>query len=342
MKGKSFKGDKTPTASSGGKNQPAANRQGASGQRSRLRDLLRGYFQHHSQLFGQTLHRLLGDPVQTIMTSLVIAIALGLPAGLYVAVENLQQVGNSIKGAGQLSVFLRQGAGQGAIDQLQKDLAGRTEIRQVSYVSPDEALEEFQDVSGFGDALALLDENPLPAVLLVTYSEELAVDRLAGLQRFLEQQALVADVSIDMDWVQRLHAILEIGRKLAFSLGLALSLGVLLIVGNTIRLAIENRRDEIIVVKLIGGTDSYVRRPFLYTGLWHGLLGGVISWLVVGVGLIWLNGPVTRLATLYQSSFSLQGLGFNGLLSLLGLGACLGLLGARVALSRHLAALEPG
>jgi cell division transport system permease protein len=176
---------------------------------------------------------------------------------------------------------------------------------------------------------------------LVRYSEGASIPQLAALREKLRGQPLIDDVRVDLEWVQRLHGMLEVARKVAVSLGLALSLGVLLIIGNTIRLSIESRREEIIVVKLVGGTDSYVRRPFLYTGLWYGLMGGLLAWLMVACGLFWLDDTVDRLARLYQSGFSLKGLGFEGLLSLLMIGVTLGLLGASIAVSKHLAALEP-
>ena len=157
----------------------------------------------------------------------------------------------------------------------------------------------------------------------------------------LQGMALVDDVMLDMKWMQRLQAMLEVGERLAFSLGLALALGVLLIIGNTIRLAIENRRDEIVVVKLVGGTNAYVRRPFLYTGIWYGVIGGMLAWVLVALGLQWISGPVGHLAELYQSLFHLIGLGFVGLVALLLIGAGLGLLGAWLAVARHLSSIEP-
>lgn len=322
-------------------NTSARKKGGATGRKRRLGDLLRGYLHHHSQVFRETFVRLSGVPVQTLMTSLVIAIALGLPAALYVSVGNLQQVGDSVRQSGQLSVFLKRGAKPEAIDDLRKSLATHSDIHGIEYVSPEQALDEFQALSGFGEVLKLLDENPLPALLLVRTVEGADIEQLSALQGRLEAQPLVDDVRVDMEWVQRLQGILEIGRKLALSMGLALSLGVLLIVGNTIRLAIENRRDEIVVVKLVGGTDSYVRRPFLYAGLWYGLLGGVLAWILVTTGLAWLDSSVDRLAALYHSSFDLKGLGIKGLLILLAIGVTLGLVGASIAVGKHIAALEP-
>ncbi|MFT7299837.1 MAG: cell division transport system permease protein [Porticoccus sp.] len=318
-------------------------RRGASDGATPFLDKLKSYFQNHSQLFFGTFQRLAKEPVQTLMTSLVVAIALGLPSALYVGIVNLQQLGSRVETTAQLTVFLKKNAADIAVNQLRERLLSEADITSVDYISRQQALEEFRALSGFGDVLEMLDENPLPPVFIVQpvgrfngdllASEKLVV-RLRGL-------ALVDDVRLDMKWVQRLQGMLEVGERLAFSLGLALALGVLLIIGNTIRLAIESRRDEIVVVKLVGGTNAYVRRPFLYTGVWYGAIGGLLAWFLVAAGLQWIDGSVERLAGLYQSIFQLQGLGFYGLLALLIIGTVLGLTGSWLAVARHLGSIEP-
>ena len=318
-------------------------RRGASDGRAVFLDKLRSYLQNHWQLFFNTFQRLAAEPVQTLMTSLVVAIALGLPAALYVGVINLQQLGSRVETISQMTVFLKTDSTQAAIDQLQKKLVSDVDIAKVDYISRQQALEEFRSLSGFGNVLDMLDENPLPPVFIVQAGAHFQNDLAASetLVAKLQGMALVDDVMLDMKWMQRLQAMLEVGERLAFSLGLALALGVLLIIGNTIRLAIENRRDEIVVVKLVGGTNAYVRRPFLYTGIWYGVIGGMLAWVLVALGLQWISGPVERLAELYQSFFHLIGLGFVGLVALLLIGAGLGLLGAWLAVARHLSSIEP-
>ncbi|MEH6469087.1 MAG: permease-like cell division protein FtsX [Porticoccus sp.] len=318
-------------------------RRGASDGRARFLDKLRSYFQNHSQLLFRTFHRLAAEPVQTLMTSLVVAIALGLPAALYVGIVNMQQLGSRVETTAQLTVFLNKEATEVAVEQLRESLLSESDITAVDYISREQALVEFQALSGFGDVLEMLDENPLPPVLIVQPVDRFQGDLLASedLVTRLKVLALVDDVRLDMKWMQRLQGMLEVGERLAFSLGVALALGILLIIGNTIRLAIESRRDEIVVVKLVGGTNAYVRRPFLYTGIWYGALGGLLAWFLVAVGLQWIDGPVERLAELYQSVFELQGMGFSGLLALVIIGAVLGLIGAWLAVARHLAGIEP-
>lgn len=330
----------------GRQNQPGVARdarRGASEGRARWSDKLKSYLDHHRTVFVGTGRRLLAEPVQTLMTALVVAIALGLPAALYVGVVNLQQLGGRVESSAQMTVFLNKTAGAADIEALRKKLQKDADIQTVEYISSQQALQEFQLLSGFGNVLEMLDENPLPAVLLVQPDSRFRTD-LTGSEALVARIAALAsvdDVRLDMKWIRRLQGILEIGQRLVLSLGLALSLGVLLIIGNTIRLAIESRRDEIVVVKLVGGTDSYVRRPLLYTGLWYGLTGGLLAWLLVLLALIWVDGPVAKLAALYQSSFELAGLGISGLLGLLLSGALLGLIGAWLAVARHLASIEP-
>lgn len=318
-------------------------RGGASDGRTVWSDQLHGYFKHHRQVFFSTLQRLIKEPAQTLMTSLVVAIALGLPALLYVGVVNLQQLGSRVESTSQLTLFLHQGASEQAAQQLEQQLVAETDIASVEYISRQQALDEFRALSGFGDVLEMLDENPLPPVLIAQPADQFQGDLMASeaLVSRLKAMPLVDDVRLDMKWMQRLQSILAIGERLAISLAIALALGVLLIIGNTIRLAIENRRDEIVVVKLVGGTNAYVRRPFLYTGIWYGATGGLLAWLLVTLGVIWVSGPVERLAELYQSVFELRGLGASGFLSLVIIGIFLGLIGAWLAVAKHLASIEP-
>lgn len=290
-----------------------------------------------------SLKRLMVEPLQTLMTTLVIAIAFALPAALWVAVANLQSLSGSWQTTTRISLFIDKGASTQTTENLIKAVESLNQFDAVTYVSPEVALEEFQTASGFGEVLALLEENPLPGVLLLSPKPALGSEpeSLQALIDQLEQLTGVAEVQLDMQWLQRMQRILAMAQRVAILLGVALSLGVLLAVGNTIRLAIESRRDEILVVKLVGGTNGFVRRPFLYTGLWYGLAGGVLAWLGVVLAGLWLGKTVSELALLYQSSFSLQGPGAMGLLLLAILGGILGLLGAALAVGRHIASIEP-
>lgn len=326
--------DRTPPA--------AARPQGAVQSKSRLGDRFDAWMAHHSTTAIDSLLRLLRTPLQSLMTWLVVAIAVALPAVLYIALTNIQNIGYSWQDSSQISVFLNKQVSDSQAEELRRRWVSRADIAQVTYVSPTTALEEFKTASGLGDVVDSLDENPLPGVLLVQPGLAGSTPAgLAALEQVLRQEPLVTDVRIDMQWVQRLHQFMAVAQRVVMALAGLLALGVILVIGNTIRLAIENRRDEILVVKLVGGTNAYVRRPFLYTGLWYGLGGGLLALVLLAIGLGWLGGPVAHLADLYQSSFRLQGLGFIHSLQLVLLAGITGLLGAWIAVGRHLSHIEP-
>ncbi|HEY3698103.1 MAG TPA: permease-like cell division protein FtsX [Spongiibacteraceae bacterium] len=314
----------------------------ASPRRINRRDRFAAYRLHHRQIARDSLLRLLRHPFSTLATWLMIGIALALPGGLYLVLDNLTQLGGRWDGAPQISLFLQQSVDEAAGQTLQQRLSRRSDVAHVEYISREQALAEFRSLSGFGEVVDHLDANPLPAVIavrpLVAQSGAEAVQKL-----FDEVKALpeVERAVLDMEWVQRLYALLNIGQRIALALALMLGLGVILVIGNTIRLAIESRRDEILVVKLIGGTNAFVRRPFLYTGIWFGLGGGLIAWLMLTVCLTWVDRPVAQLASLYHSDFALKGLGGGQVLAVLLAGAALGWLGAWLAVGRHLGAIEP-
>lgn len=277
------------------------------------------------------------------MTVLVLAVALALPGALYVGVTNLQAVGGGVENTGRISVFVSLHADNTAVERLGDTLQGMGGLSEVEFIARDEALVEFRERSGFGDVIDTLEENPLPHVFTARLDDRYHSDpeQAANLMAELVALADVDDVTLDLEWLQRLQAFLQLGERLVLGLALALASGVLLVVGNTISLAIQNRRDEIVVVKLVGGTDAYVRRPFLYSGVWYGLGGGFLAWLLVVAAEFWLRGLVSNLVSLYHGEFVLQGLGFSGLLVMTGFGALLGLLGSWLAVGRHLTSIEP-
>jgi len=303
---------------------------------------LHAYAMAHLQALVFSLGRISRSPVSSLMTITVIAIALAMPSGLHVLLKNFQGVSDDWNNVAQISLFIKQDADMPEIELLQARLQKMAEVDQVIRISPEQALAEFGRLSDFGDALKALDDNPFPTVLLVQptldYSAPAAVKSL--LLRLRELPG-VEVAQLDMEWLERWYAMMEIGKRAVMVLAILLALAVLLIVGNTIRLAIQSRRDEIEVQKLIGATDAFIRRPFLYSGFWHGLLGAILAWLLVNVSLILLQGPVQRLSVLYDSSYKLQSLTFSASLLLLVLGMLLGYGGARLAVGRHLRDIEP-
>lgn len=319
------------------------NSRGAIGKKLSFAHRWRGYKAHHRETLRASLVKMLHEPMQTVLTVMVIAIALALPASLYLTVDNVQQVGSNFESSAQITVFVNKGAKPEAIEGLEKKLNGMAGVTSVEYISAQQALLEFKALSGFGSALRYLEDNPLPAVFLVQPMMEGEVDLVQTQKIITDITALpvVDDVQIDMAWLQRLHLLIEMGHKIVLALGITLGIGVLLVIGNTIRLAIESRRNEIIVVKLVGGTNAYVRRPFLYTGLLLGLFGALIASIMLFSCLMWISSSVENLASLYQSQYRLQGLGITGFLSLMLIGGVFGLGGAWIAVSRHLRDIEP-
>lgn len=315
---------------------------GAVQNKSSVTDRVQGYWGHHRFSGIDSLQRMLATPIQSLMTATVVGIALALPVTLLLALENFSAVGKSWDANPKISVYLNVQAQPAAIEQLLKKIPEFPGVQSLEYLSPTDALEDFQRFSGFSGALDALASNPLPPTVIVTPHKSVMDDNgLQALSERLESEAIVQNVNVDLDWVRRLHEIMRLGEKIVLALATLLSLGVLLAIGNTIRLAIENRRDEILVSKLVGGTDSFVRRPFLYTGAWYGVFGGVIACLIVAISYATIEPTVQRLATLYRSDFSLLGLSFDVILRLLGISIALGWLGAWLAVGRHLSEIEP-
>ena len=316
-------------------------RKGASQSRADLRDQYQAWLRHHRLSAADSLHRVLDNPGSSVLTWLVIGIALALPVGLNVALDNVSQLSASWDSPAQISLFLRGGLSADKARQLEIELAERVDVAETHFVSRDEALQEFSALSGFADVLASLEENPLPHLILVSPAGSLGGDAVATLRLDLQGYPEVGEAVLDMAWLVRLNSLMELSRRLVLAVGGLLVLGVVLILGNTIRLAIENRREEIVIVKLVGGSNAFVRRPFLYTGLWYGVGGGLFAAILVASALRFLQEPISRLALLYESVFELRGLVIMGGLNLIILGGLLGLSGAWLAVSRHLSRIEP-
>ncbi len=315
---------------------------GASHSKTGRADRFKAWLLHHQITAVESLIRLLITPVQSLMTWLVVAIALVLPTSLYVGLENVKHLGSNVENTGQMSVFIHKRARPEAIEKLSKRLLTKSEVARVELMTPAAALDEFRQHSGFGNILDSLDNNPLPTVLLIDPALERADhETLARLQKAILEDPIVEEVSVDLKWVERLNQMMVFAQRLVLALGALLALGVLLVIGNTIRLAIESRRDEILVVKLVGGTNAFVRRPFLYTGIWYGLGGGCLAALILAAGEAWLAGPVSALAELYQSNFELQGLSWDASILMILTASGVGLMGAWLAVGRHLGQIEP-
>lgn len=316
-------------------------KEGASAAKTVWRDKLAAWLRHHRLSAADSLARLLDRPLASVLTWMVIGIALALPVGLNLVLGNVDQLRSSWQSPSQISLFLEPDVDDAQAAHMVAALEARADIDSVEFIPQAQALEEFRQMSGFDDVLVNLDDNPLPNLLLVSPYDGAPDAEVAHLRTALVREEGVAEAVLDMAWLQRLNQLLTLGQRAVLTVGSLLVLGVLLILGNTIRLAIESRRDEIVIVKLVGGSNGFVRRPFLYTGLWYGVGGGFMAALIVALALWFIGEPVARLAQLYSSPFRLQGLGVIGSMTLVLLGGVLGLLGSWLAVGRHLSSIEP-
>ena len=300
------------------------------------------WFMRHLQTSIGSLGRLAQHKLATTLTILVIGIALALPACLHLLVTNAQIATGNWNRAVDLTVFLKRPTSAEEARRTAERIRQRRDVDEAQLILADEALKEFRRDSGFGDAIDALNENPLPHTIIVrparNYTNTANLQSLAADVRALPS---VEVVQLDTAWVNRLNAILEAFQRGLILAAVVLGLGVMVIVGNTIRLDIQNRRDEIEVTKLVGGSDAFVRRPFLYNGVWYGLGGALTAWVITLVALAVLREPIGKLAGLYGSSFELGALGPEASGILLAGGIALGWLGSYIAATRHLRKIEP-
>jgi len=295
---------------------------------------------HASTSLG-ALGRLARHPFSSAMIILVIAVTLSLPAAINIIVKNAQAISGGWDNALDFSLFLKQGLPASEAEGLGRLIEQRADVESVRFVSAQVALAEFRELSGFGAALDQLPDNPLPHTLVVRPSAGNTSASMLLLQEELANLPETEYVQADTDWVQRFHAILDIVRQ-AIAIGAALlGIAIVVIIGNTIRLDIENRRDEIEVTKLIGASNAFVRRPFLWTGFWYGLFGGLVALALVFYGLYLLEGPVARLAGLYQSNIAIASMGAAEAAGIVGIGVGLGLVGSWFTAARHMRRIEP-
>ena len=301
------------------------------------------YLARHAHALLSSAGHLARAPIATIFTVLVMGLALALPLGLDMLVRNARDATADFSGAVTVSVFFKSAVGESRVQQLARTARERPGVAAVELITATQALAQFRAQSGFGAALDALEGNPLPHALVVTPRGDHANPAdMESLRQYLSAWPEVDAVQLDGDWVARFNAILALLRRALLVSAVFLAIGVIAVVGNTIRLEIQNRRAEIEVTKLVGGTNGFVRRPFLYTGALYGFLGGLTAWLVVVTTLYLLGPEAKRLAQSYGSTFQLTGPGARDLGILLGGGALLGWIGSWLAAARHLAHIEPG
>ena len=302
-------------------------------------DMIARYLSLHVENMTGAVARVALRPLGSLMTILVIAIALVVPAGLRVMVDNARALSGTWQGAADFTVYLEMAVDEPAAEGLAQQIGQRNDVERAELLNRSDALSEFRAWSGFGEALDLLDENPLPHAIIVRPAGTGAdLDQLVEDLDSLEETALV---QLDTEWLERLRAILELARRVVDVTTVLLGLAVIVVIGNTIRLEIGNRREEIEIIKLVGGSDGYIRRPFLYLGLCYGVGAGIIAALIIVLGLGLVASPARALMELYGSDYRLAGLSLADMVWLLGVGGFLGWAGAGIAVARHLREIEP-
>ncbi|MFQ6372051.1 permease-like cell division protein FtsX [Shewanella sp. YIC-542] len=300
------------------------------------------FFIRHLQHATGSMGELWRTPVSSLMTMAVLGVSLSLPAALQVLVKNAENITHSWDSAAQISLFIEGERSPQSIQSLLARLKSYPEISQLQYISREQALAEFQQRSGFGEALSYLGSNPLPAVITVTPTERYStVVGAKELLAKLEQEAEVSFGRLDIEWLQRLQALVNLLERIVLGLALLLVLAVVLVIGNTIRLAIMNRRNEIEVMKLVGATEAFIQRPFLYSGIWYGVVGGLLAWCIINLLVWYLSGTLSSFMGLYGSDLQLQSLSFTELLQMVAAASFLGWLGSYLSVRQHLRAIEP-
>ncbi len=300
------------------------------------------FFIRHIQHAMASMGELWRNPISSLMTMAVLGVSLSLPAALQVLVKNAETITESWNNAAEISLFIDKQRSERTIQSLLTRISAYPEVSAVTYINRDQALDEFQKLSGFGEALAYLDDNPLPAVITVTPDIQHASPNAAReLLKKLELEPEVSFGRLDIEWLERLQAVVRLLERTVLAIAMLLVLAVVLVIGNTIRLAIMNRRTEIEVMKLVGATESFIQRPFLYTGIWFGVIGGVLAWLIINILVWYLDGALAELLGLYGSELEMQTLTLIELGELVLLASFLGWLGSYLSVRQHLRAIEP-
>ena len=302
---------------------------------------MKHYLILHLRAALNSLGQLSQKRVATLANIMVIAIALALPAAFYLAIQNISDASRGLGESTQLTVFLQTDVNQSSAEKLSKKIRQRVDITDVNIISKEQGLNELKDYSGFGETITALAENPLPIVLQIQPIDQLSsTSELNQLMAELRQFPEVDIVQLDLMLVKRLQSIVNIGQRVVWILGLLFCLAVIFIVGNTIRLELQMRHDELEITKLMGATNRFVRRPFLYTGAWLGFFGSMIACIIVAVIYTAIQSPANQLSGLYESAFQLNFLTASELMMLLLAGVGTGVLGAWMSASRHLQRID--
>lgn len=291
------------------------------------------FFLHHLQAAVSSVGRFWRTPLASGLTVLVIAIALALPAGLYVVVENVTQITAQWKIQPQISLFMQPQWPEHKTLALMNTLKNNSDIANVEYISAAQGWDSFRQSIGMDDILGTLPENPLPAVLVVTPRD---MNQSSQLVTKLQKLAGVEFAQLDSEWVERLQGFLKLGQQSVWMLEIFLGMAVFLMIGNTIRLMLANRQAEIEIMQWVGATPAFIRRPYLYTGMYYGVLGAFVAWIIVAVALAILGDTAGALLASYNSQFNFTSAGLSLGLNLILLGAAVGWLSAYLVAQYYL------
>lgn len=302
--------------------------------------MIRAWLMQHGFVFFLTLKRLIATPVNSLLSVIVMGIALSLPAGIYVLMENLSSISGHTANSPQMSLFLKLDMQKEDIERIKQRMEEDSQIAGFQFIPKDIALQQLQQGNGLTDITASLMHNPLPDAFIV-HPLEGASENLEKLRVAMQRWPEIEHVQFDSAWAERLNALLKLGRFVVLMLTALLSIAIIAIMFNTIRLQILTKRDEIEISKLIGATDSFIRRPFLYFGAIQGLAGGATAWLIMTLAVQVMNEELITLAQLYDFDLQLQQLSPSDGVSLLLFSAWLGWLGARISVASHLWQIEP-
>lgn len=301
---------------------------------------MKQFYTQHFHVLRTVLRRMFNPPLAGVLNTLVIGIALSLPAGMYVLLQNAQGLVQQLSGTPQISVFLNMDAKSDDIEKLRKQFAQHPAVERVEFVPRDRALQQLKQSTGLADVIGSLEKNPLPDAFVVHPKSDSA-QNIDTLRTEIANLPKVEQAQLDSAWAYKLEALLKFATLAVLILASLLSLALIAITFNTIRLQILTQRDEIEVAKLIGASNSFIRRPFLYFGALQGLLGGFAAYAIISISCALLNLPLSTLSQLYASQFTLQSLNLGDSLSLLLFSLYLGWLGAWLSVARHLSQIEP-
>ncbi len=303
---------------------------------------MKAWFSQHAQALISSIGQMVRAPAASVLTVLVIAISLALPLGLLIVVKNLDSLRANYDGGRQVSILLKPEYDEAAAFDILARLEQRPDIERLELVSRDAAADELRELLGVSDVTAGLDSNPIPVTLIAQPTPDWSsIDRVTELAEALKNLPEVGEVILDVVWLKRLEALSALIKRAALILAAVLGLAVLLTVGNTIRLMVLGRAQEILVIDRVGGTPAFIRRPFLWTGLVQGLLGGLVALGVAGAAQYALSSRIEALVSSYQGGLSLLGTGPVAALATVATGALLGWLASWVAVTGHLRRLRP-